>query len=76
MREEMERLGHEITEKKVSLASLEEKRKGMESHRIRLTETQRTLKEQILKRVRAVREGRERDTSLLGRRIRAEENLT
>ena len=65
MREEIERLGREITEKKVSLASLEEKRKGMESQRIHLIETQRTLKEQILKRVRAIREGRERDTSLL-----------
>ena len=65
MRDEIEQLGHEITERKVSLASLEEKRKGMESQRVRLIETQRTLKEQILKRVRAIREGRERDTSLL-----------
>jgi len=64
VREENEKLGATITEKKVSSASLEEKRKGMESQLLHLSETQRTLKEQILKKLKGIREMREEDASL------------
>jgi chromosome segregation protein len=67
MQEEIERLAQGITDKKVSLASLEEKRKGIEGQQVRLFEAQKTLKEQILKRVKAIREGREKGTALLGK---------
>jgi chromosome segregation protein len=60
----MEGLGQGITEKKVSLAALDEKRKGMASRILQLEETQRALKEQIYKRIRSVREGRETAASL------------
>ncbi len=59
-----EELGEKITEKKVVLASLEEKQKGLEGQIRNLSESQRTLKEQILKKVKEIRECREEATSL------------
>jgi chromosome segregation protein len=64
VREGTEELGGKITERKVFLASLEEKRKGMEGQIISLLETQRTLKEQILKKVKGIKERREEGASL------------
>lgn len=59
-----EDLGGKITEKKVFLASLEEKKKGMETQGLHLSETQRSLKEQILKKVKGIRDCRGEDASL------------
>ncbi len=59
-----EELGGKITEKKVFLASLEEKQKGLEGQIQNLSENQRALKEQILKKVKGIRECREGATSL------------
>ena len=59
LREETEELGREITERKVSVASLEEKEKGMEAQISHLSETCRNVKEQILKKAREIRECRE-----------------
>lgn len=64
VREGGEELGGKITEKKVYLASLEEKQKGQEGQIQNLSENQRTLKEQIFKRVKGIREYREEATSL------------
>ena len=54
-----EELGGRITEKKVFLASIEEKQKGLEGQIQNLSETQRTLREQIFKKVKGIRECRE-----------------
>ena len=51
-----EELGGKITEKKVFLASLEEKQKGLEGQIQNLSDTQRTLKEQIFRKVKGIRE--------------------
>ena len=59
-----EELGGKITDKKVSLASLEEKQKGLEGQIQSLSETQRTLKEQVLKKVEGIRECRGEASSL------------
>ena len=59
-----EELGEKITEKKVFLASLEEKQKGLEGQIQNLSESQRTLKEQIFKKVKGIRECRGEATSL------------
>ncbi len=59
-----EELGGKITEKKVFLASLEEKQKGLEGQIQNLSETQRTLKEQVLKKVKGIRECRGEASSL------------
>jgi chromosome segregation protein len=75
LREEIELLGREITEKKVSLAGLEEKRRGMETQTLHLLETQRTLKEQIFRRVKAVKEGRQRDAMLHGKMEQCQKEL-
>ena len=56
LREESDRLGEEITERKVLLASIEEKRKGMEGQQAGLSESLKTLKGQILKKVSGIRE--------------------
>ena len=53
-----EELGEKITEKKVILAALEEKQKGLEAQLQILSETQRTLKEQVLRKVKGIRECR------------------
>jgi chromosome segregation protein len=65
VREGTEDLGSKITEKKVYLASLEEKQKGMEGQAFHLFENIRTLREQIIKEVKGVRECRKESTSLL-----------
>jgi chromosome segregation protein len=59
-----EELGGKLTEKKVFLASLEEKQKGLEGQIQNLSESQRTLREQIFKKVREIRECREQAISL------------
>ncbi len=59
-----EELGGRITEKKVFLASLEEKQKGLEGQIQNISETQRTLKEQIYKKVKGIRECRGEMVSL------------
>ncbi|MGZ3533840.1 MAG: chromosome segregation protein SMC [Thermodesulfobacteriota bacterium] len=59
-----EELGARITEKRVVLASLQEKQKGLEVQIQNLSEAQRALKEQILKKVRGIRECREEAASL------------
>ncbi|HXX36293.1 MAG TPA: chromosome segregation protein SMC [Thermodesulfobacteriota bacterium] len=58
VREGGEELGGRITEKKVFLASVEEKQKGLEGQIQNLSETQRSLKEQILRKVKGIRECR------------------
>ncbi|MEW6377132.1 MAG: chromosome segregation protein SMC [Thermodesulfobacteriota bacterium] len=64
VREGTEELGGKITEKKVFLASFEEKLKGMETQNLHLFETQRTLKEQILRKVKGIRECRDQEIFL------------
>ena len=59
-----EELGGRITEKKVFSASIEEKQKGLEGQIQNLSETQRTLREQILRRVKGIRECRAEAVSL------------
>ena len=59
-----EELGGKITDKKVFLASLEEKQKGLEGQIQNLSETQGILKEQILKKVEGIRECRGEASSL------------
>jgi chromosome segregation protein len=59
-----EDLGGTITEKKVFLASVGEKKKGLEAQIYNLSETQRSLKEQISKKVKSVRECRVEGISL------------
>ena len=64
VREGGEELGGRITEKKVLLASIEEKQKGLEVQIQNLSETQRSLREQILKKVKGIRECRAEAVSL------------
>ncbi len=59
-----EELGGKITDKKVFLASLEEKQKGLEGQIQNLSETQGILKEQILRKVEGIRECRGEASSL------------
>ena len=63
-RAEADQLGGKITEKKVFLASLEEKLKGMEAQMLHLSEAKGALKEQILKKIREIRGCRVESTSL------------
>jgi chromosome segregation protein len=64
VREGTEELGGKITEKKVFLASIEEKQRGMEGQLIHLFENLKTLHEQILKKVKGIRECRTEGLSL------------
>lgn len=59
VRDGTEELGEKITEKKVYLASLEEKKRGVEVQLQNLTEKRIALKDQIVKKVRGVKECRE-----------------
>jgi chromosome segregation protein len=59
-----EELGGKLTDKKVFLASLEEKQKGLEGQIQNLLESQRILKEQVFRKVREIRECREQMISL------------
>jgi chromosome segregation protein len=54
-----EELGEKITEKKVFLASLEEKQKGLEGQIQNILDTQRALKERIDRKVIGIKKGRE-----------------
>jgi chromosome segregation protein len=64
VREGGEELGGRITEKKVLLASVEEKQKGLEGQIQNFSEAQRNLREQISKKVKGIRECREGALSL------------
>jgi len=64
VREGGEELGGRITEKKVLLASIEEKQKGLEVQIQNFSETQRSLREQILRKVKGIRECRAEAVSL------------
>ena len=64
VREGTEELGGKITEKKVYLASLEEKRRGLEGQIQNLSENQRILKDQIFKKVKGIKECRKEATNL------------
>ncbi|MGO8991104.1 MAG: chromosome segregation protein SMC [bacterium] len=64
VKEGAEELGGRITEKKVLLASIEEKQKGLEVQIQNFSETQRSLREQILKKVEGIRECRAEAVSL------------
>ena len=55
VREGTEELGGKITEKKVYLASLEEKQKGLEGQIQNLSEGQKSLKGQVLKKMKGIR---------------------
>jgi chromosome segregation protein len=64
VREGTEELGGKITEKKVFLASIEEKQRGMEGQILNLSENLKTLHEQIIKKVKGIKECREENASL------------
>ncbi len=64
VREGGEELGGRITEKKVLLASVEEKQKGLEGQIQNLWEMQGTLREQIIKKINGIRECRAEAFSL------------
>jgi chromosome segregation protein len=64
VREGTEELGGNITEKKVFLASIEEKQRGMEGQLFHLFENLKTLHDQILKKVTGIRECRTESLSL------------
>ncbi len=64
LRAETEQLGGEITERKVRLASLEEKQRGLEAQGRRLSESLAQQKEQILRKIREIREGRREVSSI------------
>jgi len=72
VREGTEELGGRITEKKVILASIEEKERGMESQILSLAESLRTLRELVRRKVKEIRGCRQEDISL-GQRIEQEE---
>jgi chromosome segregation protein len=67
VREGTEELGGKITEKKVYLASLEEKKRGLEGHLQNLSENQKILRDQVLKKVKGIRECRGEATNLRGK---------
>jgi chromosome segregation protein len=75
VREGTEELGGRITEKKVSLASIEEKQRGMELRILNLSENIRTLREQVMDRTKGIRASREEATSLHGRIDQREREL-
>ncbi len=75
VREGTEELGGRITEKKVYLASIEEKQKGMERQMLNLSEQIRTLREQVLHRVQGIRTSREAKKSLSDKIAQKEKEL-
>jgi chromosome segregation protein len=75
VREGTEELGGRITEKKVYLASIEEKQRGMEVQILNLTENIRTLSEQVIHRVRRIRASKEEEASLRERIDQREKEL-
>jgi chromosome segregation protein len=64
VREGTEELGGKITEKKVFLASIEEKQRGMEGQLFHVCENLKTLHDQIIKKVTGIRECRREGLSL------------
>ena len=75
VREGTEELGGKITEKKVFLASIEEKQRGMEGQLFHLFENLKTLHDQILKKVTGIRECRTESLSLRERINQREREL-
>jgi chromosome segregation protein len=63
--EAVEELGREMTEKKVTLASLEEKQRGIETQMGNLSGTLQALREQIHRKAEGIREARKKRVSLL-----------
>jgi chromosome segregation protein len=70
-----EELGSRITEKKVSLASIEEKQRGMEHQILNLSENIRTLREEVIHRVKKIKASREEEASLRERIGQREKEL-
>ena len=64
VREGTEDLGGRITERKVLFASIEEKQRGMEAQMANLTENLRVLHDQIIKKVKGIRDSRNENTAL------------
>lgn len=64
VREGEEELGGRITEKKVHLASIEEKQRGMEIQILNYSENIRALRERVIHRVKGIRDSRKEVTSL------------
>ncbi len=64
VREGTDDLGGKITEKKVLLASIEEKERGIEAKLSRLCESQKILRDQIVKKIAAIRECRKETLSI------------
>jgi chromosome segregation protein len=75
VREGNEELGGKITEKKILLASIEEKQRGMEGQILNLSENLKTLHEQIIKKVKGIRVCREESATLLERVDQREREL-
>jgi chromosome segregation protein len=75
VREGTEELGGRITEKKVYLASIEEKQRGMEVQILNLAENIRILREQVIDRVRKIRASREEAASIRERIDQREKEL-
>ncbi len=70
-----EELGGSITEKKIFLASLEEKRKGLERQIQTLSDNQATLKDQISKQLASIRQSRKEGISISEKIRKLEEEL-
>jgi len=70
-----EELGGRITEKKIFLASLEEKRKGLERQIQTLSDNQATLKDQISKQLASIRQSRKEGISISEKIRKLEEEL-
>jgi chromosome segregation protein len=75
VREGTEELGGRITEKKVYLASIEEKQRGMEVQILNLSENIKTLRDQVIKRVKGIRASKEEEGSLRDRIDQREKEL-
>jgi chromosome segregation protein len=75
VREGTEELGGRITEKKVYVASIEEKQRGMEVQILNLSENIRTLREQVIHRVKGIRASRVEKASLRERIDQREKEL-
>ncbi|MDI7260798.1 MAG: chromosome segregation protein SMC [Thermodesulfobacteriota bacterium] len=75
VREGTEELGGKITERKVHLASVEEKQRGMEVQILNLTDNMKSLREQIMERLRGIRKCRKENASLVERIDQREKEL-
>lgn len=70
-----EELGGKITEKKVILASIEEKQRGLDQQIIHLSENLKTLRDLVRKKVREIRKCREESLTFLQRIEQEEEAI-